>query len=173
VDGKDAYNENALSYEGSSAMLRQNPHLVLMGALDFSASDLADNSRGSLSPRQLEMMQQTGFRQIGLLVVGMIFMWFGGAELHVDGLALGFVSAVLGTLILSIYHRTRDDLKTPVKNITGRVAIQMTPFGSQVQVEGERFGVSREVGAAFVSGRIYRLYYASASRQLLSAELVA
>ena len=32
-----------------SDMLRQNPHLRLMGALHFSASDVAANSRGELS----------------------------------------------------------------------------------------------------------------------------
>ena len=154
-------------------MLRQNPHLLLMGALDFSASDLAANSRGELSLTQKKIMQQARFRQIALLVIVAIFIWIGGIELHLDWIVMAFSSAVLVSLMLGMYYGLKEDLDAPVQTISGRVHIAFLMWGSRVEVNGETFRASREVGAAFAPGHIYRLYYTAHSRLILSAELVA
>lgn len=154
-------------------MLRQNPHLLLMGALDFSASDLAANSRGAFSPTQKKLMQQTRFRQIGLLVIAAIFIWIGGIELQFDWIVMAFSTAVLVSLMLGIYYRLQADLESPVQAVTGRVNIAFQMCGSRVQVNGDTFRASRSVGEAFKPGHIYRLYHTAHSRLILSAELVA
>jgi hypothetical protein len=154
-------------------MLRQNPHLLLMGALDFSASDLAANSKGAFSPTQKHAIQQARFRQIGLLVIAAIFIWVGGLQLNLDWIVMTFSTAVLVSLMLGIYYRVQADLESPVQAVAGRVHIAFLMWGSRVQVNGETFRASRSAGEAFLPGHIYRLYHSAHSRLILSAELVA
>jgi hypothetical protein len=176
VSEKEAYNEGDLCFIGigvNRKMLRQNPHLLLMGALDFSASDLAANSRGEFSPTQKQNMQQARFRQIALLVIAAIFIWIGGIEVRVDWIMMAFSTAVLVSLMLGIYYRFQADLESPVQAITGRMNIAFLMWSSRVQVNGETFRASRDVGAAFAPGHIYRLYHTAHSHLILSAELIA
>jgi hypothetical protein len=154
-------------------MLRQNPHLLLMGALDFSASDLAANSRGTFSPTQKKLVQQSRLRQIALLIIATFFIWIGGIGLSLDWIVMVFSSAVLVSLMLGIYYRLKEDLESPIQAITGRVNIAFLMWGSRVQVNGDTFRASRSVGEAFKPGHIYRLYHTAYSRLILSAELVA
>src|SRR5689334_18333327 len=102
-------------------MLRQNPHLLLMGALDFSAGDLAANSKGVFSPMQKNNIQQARFRQIALLVIAAIFIWIVGLELNLDWIVMAFSTAVLVSLMLGVYYRLQGDLDSPVQAIAGRV----------------------------------------------------
>jgi hypothetical protein len=173
---KEAYNQSDSCFIGvgvNPKMLRQNPHLLLMGALDFSTSDLAANSRGELSPTQRQNIHEARLRQAGFLIIGTTLVWIIGAQLHVDWLPLVFSSAMLVTLILSVMYRAQDDLKSPVQSATGRVSIGFVMLGSHIHINNRTFSASRSVGEAFVPGRIYRLYYTDGSRTLLSAELIA
>ncbi|MEO8609839.1 MAG: hypothetical protein ABI690_18245 [Chloroflexota bacterium] len=154
-------------------MLRQNPHLLLMGALDFSASDLAANSKGAFSPTQKHGIQQAHFRHIALLVIAAICVWIGGIELNLDWMVMVFGTVVLVSLMLGVYHGLQADLESPVQAIAGRVNIAFLMWGSRVQVNGDTFRASRSVGEAFKPGHIYRLYHTAHSRLILSAELVA
>jgi hypothetical protein len=157
-------------------MLRQNPHLQLMGALGFSASDIAANSQGELSPHQHAALRESRNLQVvrwGTLVV---FLWVIGLIVHLELLALLFISAVIVSVIMAAWARVNADLAGGVQMMTGRLDITADlpfVFTYRLDLSGETFHVARGAGAAFQPGRIYRLYYTALSRTLLSAELIA
>jgi len=155
-------------------MLRQNPHLRLMGALGFTAIDLAANSRGNLSDGQKRHIRQARnariARWIGLAALAWVLAWAINASI----LVLIFASAVIVSVCIAAWQRAADDLDGRVAAVSGRVDI--TPglplFAHRLRVSGETFAVAPDVAAAFVPGRIYRLYHMAASRQVVAAEWV-
>lgn len=154
-------------------MLRQNPYLILMGALDFTASDLAFNRRGELSQRQREKLQKYRLTLaknwgIGLLAISLI------------GLLVGLPSALLvlellliGGLMLMTWLRLSADLAGYVQRASGCARFSpVSPLGAYLIVGDQRFAISRRAYEAFSAGRCYRLYYAPISRTILSAEML-
>jgi hypothetical protein len=157
-------------------MLRQNPHLRLMGALDFSASDVAANSRGELSGEQQKMLQQARTASMARWIGLMVVLWLIGLPLGIPWLILLFGMAVLVSVIIAEWQRFTDDLNGDVIAVSGRAElIPVLPlmFSYRLQLNNELFNVSREAADAFLAGRIYRLFYSAASRTVLSAELLA
>jgi hypothetical protein len=158
-------------------MLRQNPHMLLMDTLGFSATELETNRRGELSAEQKSELQFALTRQIGLWTMIVFVMWLIGLAAQVNILMMLFVTAVIGSLLIGLWRQLRDDLTEKMGVATGRVEIHGHPLFpgifARVQVNDDTFRVSHAVGMAFVPGRIYRLYYAPDSRTLLSAELLS
>jgi hypothetical protein len=157
-------------------MLRQNPHLRLMGALGFSASDVAANSRGELSHEQEKALQQARTVHMARWIVLIVALWLIGLPLGVPWLILLFGMAVVISVIIAGWQRFTDDLTGGVIAVSGRAELIPTLplfLNYRLQLNGDSFTVSREAGEAFIAGRIYRLFYSPASRTVLSAELVA
>ena len=156
-----------------SDMLRQNPHLRLMGALHFSASDVAANSRGELSDEQQKALQQARTVHVGRWIVLMVLLWLIGLPLGVPWLILLFGMAVIISVIIAEWQRFTDDLNGRVMAVSGRAELIPAQVNVRLQVEQRVFNVSRNVTDAFLAGRIYRVFYSAASRTVLSAELLA
>jgi hypothetical protein len=157
-------------------MLRQNPHLQLMGALGFSASDIAANSQGELSPQQGATLRESRNLQVlrwGTLIA---LLWVIGLILQVEWIVLLFGTAVIVSIIMAAWMRANADLAGGVQSMTGRLDLTADlpfVFTYRLDLSGETFHVARGAGSAFQPGRIYRLYYTTLSRTLLSAELIA
>ncbi len=157
-------------------MLRQNPHLRLMGALGFSASDVAANSQGELSQEQKKSLQQARTVHLARWTVLTVSVWLIGLLLGVPWLILLFGTAVIISVIMAGWQRATDDLNGRVMAVSGRAElIPVLPLllNYRLQLNGDSFTVSREAADAFAAGRIYRLFYSAASRTVLSAELLA
>lgn len=157
-------------------MLRQNPHLRLMGALDFSASDVAANSQGELSGIQQKALQQARTVHLARWMVLLVLLWGIGLPFAVSWLILFFGTAVIISVIMAGWQRFTDDLNGDVIAVSGRAElIPVLPlmFSYRLQLNTESFNVPREAADAFLAGRIYRLFYSAASRTVLSAELLA
>jgi len=157
-------------------MLRQNPHLQLMGALGFSANDLAVNSRGELSADQQVALKEARNLQVGRWAMLAASVWVVGVLVHVELRALLFVTAVIISIIIAAWGRVGDDLAGRVQSVSGRLDIMADfpfVFTYRIVLNGESFHIARAAGAAFQPGRIYRLYYTAVSCTVLSAELIA
>jgi hypothetical protein len=157
-------------------MLRQNPHLLLMGALGFSAQDLAANSRGELSLNQKFHLQGARNRQLEGWMIAIMLVWTLGLFLRAPLLVILFLTAASVTAIIALWQRVEGDLSEGIQTVSGRIARheQWLPLPAyKVQVNETTFRVSREAGMAFAPGHIYRLYFTPVSRTILSAELVA
>lgn len=157
-------------------MLRQNPHLRLMDALGFSASDVAANSRGELSQEQKQDIQQARIAHIMRWVMLAALTWAIGLPLGLSWLILLFGTAVIVSMMIAGWQRADEDLNRGVMSVSGRLEVIPGPpllLNYQVQVNQDSFTVSREAGAAFLPGHIYRLYATAGSRTLLSAELIS
>ena len=157
-------------------MLRQNPHLQLMGALGFSASDLAANSQGELSANQQEALKEARNLQLGRWATVAALLWIVGLALNTGLMALLFGTAAIVSVMMATWGRAGDDLVGHVQSISGRLDITADfplILTYRIELNGETFHVARGAGAAFQPGRIYRLYYTANSRTVLSAELVA
>jgi len=157
-------------------MLRQNPHLLLMGALGFSALDLSANSQGELSHQQKKQLENARFRQLEAWTLAAVLVWVIGLPIHALLLVMLFLTAAIISVMIATWHRIEEDLSGRIEVVNGRLEMSETvlPFpGRYLQMNGERFSVSHEVAEAFIPGRIYRLYFTPGSRTILSAELLA
>src|SRR4029434_5665272 len=102
--------------------------------------------------------------------------WLLGLFVRAPLLVMLFLTAASVTAIIALWVRVGDDLEHGVQTVSGRVSLHETWLalpGYRVQVNETAFRISREAGAAFVPGHIYRLYYTASSRTLLSAELIS
>ncbi len=157
-------------------MMRPNPYMLLISALNFTAADLADNQRGRLSPNQREILLRQVVSSVrgwglvvavlgigGLMFQSMVVIWFAGV----------MMAAVAALIWLSF----QADLANGVRAVDGRVTLQERlplPFWSPyyLVIGRFRFPVSREIGHGFTRGHSYRVYYISRSRTIVSGEVL-
>jgi hypothetical protein len=156
-------------------MLYPNPHMQLMGALQFSAFDLYANQQGRLSPIQRKQIETRRLQHLEAWVGGLMLFWAGGLLLVVPFLVLVFFTAVSLSIMIAIWRRGEDDLQDRVETVTGQLEQFAAPFplGGVVKVGEAQFRVSRLMSSAFAGSHIYRLYFTSGSHTLLSAEVLS
>ncbi|MBL8165987.1 MAG: hypothetical protein JNJ61_28645 [Anaerolineae bacterium] len=159
-------------------MMRENPYLLLLDALKFSTEELELNRRGQLSRQQRNQLKHRFVWTIRRWLLALVALIPAGVLLHVRWMILVFSGATVVSVMVSIWLRWREDLKSRVSTADGYLNImpQMRlPFAMayQLSVDNVRFTVSRRTRAAFAPGRRYRVYYAPGSRTILSAELSA
>ena len=159
-------------------MMRPNPYLLLLGALDFSVSDLYANRRGELSAHQREQLQRQSLHEIELAIAGLIALIVCGIAFEVRLIVVVFGAACLFSVILAVVIRFEEDAKGVVRVVSGRPEFKpagrlpfLRPY--QLRVDSEDFLVSRPVMQAFDQQHRYRLYYAPGSRTIVSAEVAA
>lgn len=159
-------------------MMRENPYLLLLDALRFSADELELNRRGQLSKQQRSQLKRRFVHSIRRWLLALIALFSAGRLLQMRWMIVVFGSAAIVSVMVSIWLRWREDLKGQVSQADGYLNIMPTmrfPFGTdyQLSVNDERFTVSQRIRAAFAPGRRYRVYYAPGSRTILSAEVYA
>lgn len=157
-------------------MLRQNPYMLLIGALNFSAIDLAANRRGQLSTNQRHEIVGRRLHEIEVWVLVLLLLIVSGVALHVRLVVIAFGGATLITLALAIWLKFDADLNEKVKVAQGKPRITQQlrlPFKARyvLVIGDERFTISQRVRRAFHEDARYRVYYSPGSRSLLSAEV--
>ncbi|MBZ0282897.1 MAG: hypothetical protein K8L97_19310 [Anaerolineae bacterium] len=156
-------------------LVRQNPYLLLLGALDFSAADLAANRQGKLTAKQRTQLEQKRLRTLQGWIVAICGLIAGGVALHMRLIVIVFGSATLVTLALYGWLKYNADFSERVQRAQGQFQ-----FTSQLgwpfyilQIGDEQFRVSSRLKRAFQAGDAYRVYYTVGSRTILSAEMAA
>jgi hypothetical protein len=154
-------------------MLYPNPHLQLMGALQFNAFDLYANQQGQLSPAQRKQIE--GWRNQGIEAcgAGLMLLWAGGLLLRAPLLMLLFMTAVVVSVFIALWQRAEEDLEEKVRSVTGRLEYFSSLSRPTLKINQQQFRVSRAVSEAFTQGRIYRVYFTAGSHTLLSAEVLS
>jgi hypothetical protein len=160
-----------------SIMMRPNPYLLLLSALEFTVADLAFNRNGELSPPQRQMLEQERLQHIERCVFAWIMLLIVGLILQVDLWIIVFGTLIAGWLVLGLWLRGEEDLHGGVHIILGRVD-EPPGHGAfynryRLLVNGQTLMVSPRVKSAFQPGRAYRLYATAGSHRLLAAELAA
>lgn len=157
-------------------MMRPNPYLLLISALNFTAADLADNQRGRLSPNQRETLLRqvlSSVRGWGLVV---IILGIGGLMFQATSV-FWLAGVIMAAVAALAWLSFQADLAGGVHAVDGRVTLQERlplPFWSPyyLVVGRYRFPVSREIGHGFTRGHSYRVYYTSRSRTIVSGEVL-
>lgn len=159
----------------------------LMGAMDFTQDDLDANRQGSLSSSQAENLKHTRQRNaliataifFVLVIVATSLLFFGQQNqstiLSVVGGLITVVNAVMVGMVGRSYLRTSADLRDgSVEVLQGQLERIVRPGRQQdnyvLQIDGERFFVTKEIFIHFRHEAAYRIYRTRWSKVLLSAE---
>ncbi len=154
-------------------MMQQNPHLLLMGVLHFSAADLEANRRGQLSPAQRHKLETARLRDAYMCALVLALVVALEVATYARLMVLIFSAAVGISIALALWARTTVDLQGTVRAVTGQPAVRLRPLrGYDLMINGERFNAPRAIGDAFTAGRLYRLYVTEGGSTLISAEVV-
>jgi hypothetical protein len=170
-------------YKTKNSSIRE---MTLERALDFNQLDLEANRRGEMTMRQL------GRLNVDNLLMKVLFLALfatpfyytltnTGSEawtitaLFNRFLQIGFVFACVWFLIYRSFAPYQADKKAGrAEAIQGPIRLEITSFGNRqsyfVHIGDQRFSIPREALLILKNGEIYTLYYAPASRMLLSAE---
>ncbi len=147
-----------------------------MGALQFSAFDLHANQAGQLSPAQRSYLEGLRLQQAVLWMTIVVIAWAVGLLADVSLVLLVLGTGAVWLTLSDGWRHTTADLNGEVQSVSGSLMMRQGSFpffGVQLTISGEVFGVSPSVGAAFISGCTYRLYFTPESRAILSAELLS
>lgn len=156
-------------------LVRQNPYLLLLGVLDFSAADLAANRQGKLTPKQQTQLERKRLRTLQGWILAVCGLVAAGIALHARLIVIVFGTATLVTMALYGWLKFDGDFNQRVQRVQGRLqftARLMSPFYT-LHIGDQDFRVSALVKRAFQSGDSYCLYYTAGSRTILSAEMAA
>jgi hypothetical protein len=166
---------------------KYKPEYTLMDALHFTEDDLEANRQGVLGQAQRDHLRRDRSRLLALTVVALVSFtmsgllcaspFFYGANTSLLQVASFFF--VIAIMILGI-SRTRlgpwrNDLLTgKLAALEGRIRLDVG-YGNlysyfRIAVEGQTFGVRKDVFLAFKNGDLYRVYYGPNSKWLVSAE---
>lgn len=158
-------------------LAHQNPYLLLLGVLEFSAIDLAANRRGTLSEHQRAQLARKRRHALELWILTICLLVALGVILHFRLVVIGFVSATLVTMALGVWLKFDADFKEPVQSIQGAMQFSpklTPPFGAyMLRIGNKQFTVSSRLKQALQAGGVYRIYHTAGSHTILSAELAA
>lgn len=156
-------------------LVRQNPYLLLLDVLDFSAADLAANRQGKLTPKQHKQLEHKRLRILQSWILAICGLVAAGVALHARLIVIVFGSAILVTMALYGWLKFDGDFNQQVQRVQGRLQFTvrlMSPLYI-LHIGDQDFKVSAFVKQAFQSGDAYCLYYTAGSRTILSAEMAA
>jgi hypothetical protein len=179
-------------------MTKQKPESTLMRAFEFTATDLAANIAGHLSPAQKEQLKSGLHWLIGfiiVIVIGLVLLAFGlwspygTCDLwnvycleQSEVLVLALIILVLGPVVALLDRSSsRAIRKGQVSAIRGRVNLKtVRPWKTEhylAQIDRTTFHVSQGQFHALIDGEPYCLYYISGvhdpsrgSRRILSVQ---
>ena len=157
-------------------MMRANPYLMLIGALNFSVTDLDANRQGELSESQRIHLRQHRLKEMEWWLIGLILLVFAGIIISAEWLPVFFVTACIVSMILAIWFRGEEDLHGRVQAVSGKLTFTSSsiwPSYYHVWVGNEHFYAPKRVKHAFEGGRHYRVYFTPGSRTIVSAEVAA
>ncbi len=160
---------------------------ALMNALLFSPEDLEANRRGQLSRSQLERLRGIRRREAGVASLVFVVLVFCATVLLFLGqlserpilFAIGSLLVLLNAVVVGLggraWMRLGGDMRADrVDALAGRLerVLRRGRTGDNfiLRVSGVELAVTKEVFRAFEHEARYRLYRASHSRLLLSAE---
>jgi hypothetical protein len=166
---------------------KYKPEHALMEAIGFSEDDLEANRRGVLSEAQRDRLRRDRTRLLALTGVALVSFavsgwlcagsFFYGANTSLFQVAsFPFVIAIiiLGVSRTQLGPWRNDWVTGKVAALEGRVRLDIGPGNPysyyKIVVEGQTFGVRKDVFLAFKNGDLYRIYYGPNSKWLLSAE---
>ncbi len=155
-------------------MMRPNPYLLLVSALNFSLNDLDANRRGKLSPTQIVALEQRRLHEMELCTLGLIILILSSLILEIRLVVMLFVAACLVSLMIAIEIRYEEDIRGGVEMVSGRLNFEPNAdllSRYHIQVDDQDFRVRNRIKGAFDGQHRYRLYYTAASRVILSAEV--
>lgn len=157
-------------------MMRPNPYMLLIPALNFTAADLADNQRGRLSPNQRETLSRQALSSVRSWGLGMTVLGIAGFILQAKAV-IWFAGVIMAAIATLAWLSFQADLAGGVRAANGRVILKERlplPFWSPyyLVIGRDRFPVSREIGHGFTRGHSYRVYYTSKSRTIVSGEVL-
>jgi hypothetical protein len=157
---------------------------VLRAALGFDEDDLAANREGRLSDRQTakfkrDQRKYTIATAVTALLALMFVLFIGMTNSPVSHLLNGLGSLILGLIaLMMVQPAVRNTLALRRKTAAaaeGRIRLDMQGEGQAANafylfVDDRRFTVKKPVFLSFKNGDPYRIYYAPATKQILSAE---
>lgn len=163
---------------------------ALLGALNFTLTDLQANRRGLLSPAQIARMTSIRQRNIriaaalfcALVLASTMLVFVGQLNRNVilfgAGAALTVINAILVGRAGRAYMRVGGDLRRgSVEALSGDVERVLRRGRASdsylLRIDGAELRVTKEVFVGFRHEAPYRIYRASVSRALLSAEPVS
>lgn len=153
-------------------MMRQNPHLLLMGSLHFSASDIEANRKGQLSPMQRQRLEVARLRDVYLCVLVLAVVIAVELLTYARLVVVLFSTAVVISVALGVWERASRDLRERVRAVSGHLKmIRRTVRGYEVLLNNEPIRAPRATAEAFADGQLYRVYL-TANGALLSAEVL-
>ncbi|MBZ0307527.1 MAG: hypothetical protein K8I82_15785 [Anaerolineae bacterium] len=158
-------------------MMRPNPYMLLMTALDFTVTDLAENRRGRLSKRQRAYLMRQSWSVLGGRVALLVVLILGGWVFGVHSLIWLTAAAIVLVTLVVIGRSLNTDLQGMVRATDGTVRVVGDSFLPLISrhhlvVGGQQFTVSEQVGQGFATDRSYRIYYTTGTRTILSGELL-